>query len=122
VRSFRASLGAVLLALVVSLALHALAVGYYVSIARALRIPLTVSAAFLMVPLCMLLQAVPISFNGWGLREGLFTVYFSQLGLPRDSALAFSILGAGLSVALSLSGAVAWLARRSPTEFESPGA
>ena len=84
------------------------------SIARALRIPLPVSAAFLMVPLCTLLQAVPISFNGWGLREGLFTVYFAQVGLPRDSALAFSLVGAGLMVLLSLSGAVAWLARRRP--------
>jgi uncharacterized protein (TIRG00374 family) len=122
VHSFRASLGAVLLALVVSLALHAILVWYYVSIARALSIPLTVSAAFLMVSLCTLLQAVPISFNGWGLREGLFTVYFSQVGLPRDSALAFSMLGAGLGVMLSLSGAVAWLARRGPAELESPGA
>jgi hypothetical protein len=67
-----------------------------------------------MVPLCSLLQAVPISFNGWGLREGLFTVYFAQLGLPRESALAFSLVGAGLMVVLSLSGAVAWLARRQP--------
>jgi uncharacterized protein (TIRG00374 family) len=122
VHSFRASLGSVLLALAVSLALHAILVWYYLSIARALSIPLTVSAAFLMVSLCTLLQAVPISFNGWGLREGLFTVYFSQVGLPRDSALAFSILGAGLSVMLSLSGAVAWLTRRSPADFESPDA
>ena len=92
------------------------------SIARALRIPLPVSAAFLMVPLCTLLQAVPISFNGWGLREGLFTVYFAQVGLPRDSALAFSLVGAGLMVLLSLSGAVAWLARRDPVPAPSAGA
>jgi len=38
-------------------------------------------------------------------------VYFAQVGLPRDSALAFSLVGAGLSVMLSLSGAVAWLTR-----------
>ncbi len=64
-----------------------------------------------MVPLCTLLQAVPVSFNGWGLREGLFTVYFAQVGLPRESALAFSLVGAGLMVLLSLSGAVAWMTR-----------
>ena len=64
-----------------------------------------------MVPLCSLLQAVPISFNGWGLREGLFIVYFAQVGLPRESALAFSLVGAGLLVLLSLSGAVTWMAR-----------
>ena len=51
-----------------------------------------------MVPLCTLLQALPVSFNGWGLREGLFALYFSQIGLPRASALAFSLVGAGLMV------------------------
>jgi glycosyltransferase 2 family protein len=122
VHSYRASVGSIALALGASLAMQALAVWYYVSIARALRIPLPVSAAFLMVPLCTLLQAVPISFNGWGLREGLFTVYFAQLGLARDSALAFSILGAGLIVVLSLSGAVVWLTRRHPVPEASPGA
>jgi hypothetical protein len=54
---------------------------------------------------------VPISFNGWGLREGLFALYFSQVGLPRASALAFSLVGAGLMVLLSLSGAFVWMAR-----------
>jgi hypothetical protein len=33
------------------------------------------------------------------------------VGLPRESALAFSLLGAGLMVLLSLSGAIAWMAR-----------
>jgi len=122
VHSYRARVKTVVLALAASLALQALAVWYYISIARALRIPLPVSAAFLMVPLCTLLQAVPISFNGWGLREGLFTVYFAQVGLPRESALAFSIVGAGLMVVLSLSGAVAWLARRHPVPAPSAGA
>lgn len=122
VRSYRASVRTVGLALVASLAIQGLAVWYYVSIARALRIPLPVSVAFLAVPLCTLLQAVPISFNGWGLREGLFTVYFTQVGLPRDSALAFSLVGAGLIVVLSLSGAVAWLARSHPVPAPSAGA
>ena len=67
-----------------------------------------------MVPLCTLLQAVPVSFNGWGLREGLFALYFGQVGLPRESALAFSLTGAGLIILLSLSGAVVWMARGAP--------
>jgi hypothetical protein len=122
VHAYRARVGTVVLALAASLVLQALAVWYYVSIARALRIPLAVQAAFLMVPLCTLLQAVPISFNGWGLREGLFAVYFAQVGLPRESALAFSLVGAGLMVVLSLSGAVAWLARSQPATAAAPGA
>jgi hypothetical protein len=94
-----------------SLALQAMAVWYYYAIAHALRIPLPGEAAFLMVPLCTLVQAVPISFNGWGVRESLFILYFHQVGLPRESALAFSLVGAGLIVLLSLSGAVVWLGR-----------
>jgi hypothetical protein len=122
VHSYRARVRTVWIAFAASLAVQALAVWYYVAVARALRIPLSTSAAFLMVPLCTLLQAVPVSFNGWGLREGLFTVYFGQLGLPKESALAFSLVGAGLMVLLSLSGAVAWMGRTAAEPVEPGGA
>jgi uncharacterized protein (TIRG00374 family) len=111
VHAYRERVSTIWLAGGASLAVQALAVLYYLAIARALGIPLTASAAFLMVPLCSLLQALPVSFNGWGLREGLFALYFSQLGLPRESALAFSLVGAGLMLLLSLSGAATWMAR-----------
>jgi len=74
---------------------------------------LPLPAVFLMVPLCTLVQTIPVSFNGWGLREGVYVLYFHQLGLPRDSALAASLVSAGLTVVLSLSGAVVWLSRGS---------
>jgi uncharacterized protein (TIRG00374 family) len=113
VHAYRERVAVIWLAGLASLAVQALAVLYYLAIARALAIPLPAAAAFLMVPLCTLLQALPVSFNGWGLREGLFALYFSQLGLPRPSALAFSLVGAGLMVLLSLSGAVVWMTRGS---------
>jgi uncharacterized protein (TIRG00374 family) len=121
VHSYRAQVRTVWLAFAASLALQALVVWYFLAIARALRVPLDVSAAFLMVPLCTLLQAVPVSFNGWGLREGLFALYFSQIGLPRESALAFSLTGAGLIILLSLSGAVVWMARGTPPVADETG-
>jgi hypothetical protein len=105
-----------------SIVIQALVVLYYLAVARALEIPLSARAAFLMVPLCTLLQAVPVSFNGWGLREGLFSLYFSQVGLPRESALAFSLVGAGLMVLLSLSGALVWMVRPSHGGAESADA
>ena len=79
--------------------------------ARSEPASLPLDACFLMVPLCTLVQAIPVSFNGWGIRESLYIVYFGQVGLPRDSALAFSLVGAGLIVLLSLSGAFVWMAR-----------
>jgi hypothetical protein len=101
----------VLAAFGASVALQTLFIYYYYLVARALRIPLPLSACFLMVPLCTLVQTVPVSFNGWGIRESVFIYYFHQIGLPRDSALAFSLVGAGLMLLLSLSGAVVWTAR-----------
>jgi hypothetical protein len=80
-------------------------------VAHGLHILLTPASCFLVVPLCILAQAVPISFNGWGIRESVFVLYFGQLGVPRDSTLAFSLAGASLMVLLSLAGVVVWTSR-----------
>lgn len=111
VHVYRSQVTAVWIAFLGSVALQALVVYYYYNVARGLRIPLPLGACFLMVPLCTLVQTVPVSFNGWGIRESVFILYFSQVGLPRDSALAFSLVGAVLIVLMSLSGAVVWTAR-----------
>jgi hypothetical protein len=120
VHVYRERVAVVWLAFAASVALQALVVCYYYEVARSLRIALPLSACFLVVPLCTLVQTVPVSFNGWGIRESVFIVYFRQLGLSRDSALAFSLVGAGLIVILSLSGAVVWSSRTAPPDAGSP--
>jgi uncharacterized protein (TIRG00374 family) len=111
VHVYRREVGAVWGAFAASVALQSMIVLFYYDVAQSLRIGLPLSAAFLIVPLCSLVQTVPISFNGWGIRETVFIVYFSQLGLPRESALAFSLAGAGLIALLSLPGAIVWSSR-----------
>lgn len=111
VQVYRERVGVVWIAFAASVALQAMVVWYYYAIAQALHIPLPLNACFLMVPLCTLIQMVPVSFNGWGIRESVFTLYFTQVGLSRDSGLAFSLVGATLIVLLSLSGAVVWASR-----------
>jgi hypothetical protein len=123
VNAFRANKGAVVKAFLLSLVLQFLGVLYLYVIARALRIPLDLGTSLLMVPLCTLIQAIPVSFNGWGLREGVYVLYFRQVGLPRESALAFSIVAATLVVLLSTSGLFVWLGRRKHAhESQSPPA
>jgi uncharacterized protein (TIRG00374 family) len=111
VEVYRKRVGVVWTAFAASVALQAVVVWYYFTVAQALRIHIPLVACFVMVPLCTLIQMVPISFNGWGIRESVFILYFHQIGLSRDSALAFSLLGASLIVLLSLSGAVVWASR-----------
>jgi uncharacterized protein (TIRG00374 family) len=111
--AFRANRGAVANSFLLSLVLQFLGISYFHLVARALGIPLEFPTSLLMVPLCTLIQAIPISFNGWGLREGVYVLYFRQVGLPRESALAFSIVASALVVLLSISGLFVWLGRRS---------
>jgi len=120
VHVYRAQMAAVWLAFGASVALQALVVVYYYDVAHSLRIPLTLSAAFLIVPMCSLVQTVPVSFNGWGIRESVYILYFRQLGLAQDSALAFSLVGAGLIVLLSLSGAIVWTSRNALAPTPQP--
>ncbi len=80
VHVYREQMSTVWMALAASVGLQTLVVCYYFAVAHALRIPLAPAACFLMVPLCTLVQTVPVSFNGWGVRESLFIVYFDQVG------------------------------------------
>jgi hypothetical protein len=57
-------------------------------------------------------QMLPVSMNGFGVREATFGFYFTRLGLPLESALLVSFMGAALVMLFSLSGAATYLVRR----------
>jgi hypothetical protein len=86
-------------------------VAFYAAIARALGVPIPLAHLAVMIPLSFIVQMAPVSVNGLGVREATFSYYFAQLGLPLESALALSFLGAGLVMIFSLSGAAAYLAQ-----------
>jgi hypothetical protein len=54
---------------------------------------------------------LPISVNGFGVREATFSFYFTRLGLPIEAALVVSLVGAGLVMVFSLSGAAVYVTR-----------
>ncbi len=62
-------------------------------------------------PVSFLVQMLPVSLNGFGLREATFSFYFARLGLPIEAALVISLLGAGLVMLFSLSGAAVYVVR-----------
>ncbi len=93
---------------------------FYLAIVYSMGIPVALWHLAVIVPLSFVVQMLPISVNGFGVREATFTVYFHQIGLPRESALVVSFMGAALMLLFSLSGAVAYVARgasrRGPVE------
>jgi len=90
---------------------QAILVLFYVAIARSMNIPIGFAELAVIVPVSFIVQMVPLSVNGFGIREATFGFYFTRLGLPLESALLVSFVGAALIMLFSLSGGVAYLSR-----------
>ncbi|CAN5713027.1 lysylphosphatidylglycerol synthase transmembrane domain-containing protein [soil metagenome] len=87
-------------------------VGFYLSIARSMNIPIGFAALAVVVPVTFIVQMLPVSMNGFGVREATFGFYFTRLGLPLEAALLVSFMGAALIMLFSLSGGVVYLVRK----------
>jgi uncharacterized protein (TIRG00374 family) len=63
----------------------------------------------MIVPPVMLIQLLPISLAGWGVREAVLVVALAPLGVPAEAALATSVLLGLCLIASSLPGGLIWL-------------
>lgn len=91
---------------------QALVVTFYVTVVHALNIPVTASDLAVIVPLSIIVQMLPLSVNGFGVREATFSFYFARVGLPIESAVLLSLVAAGITMLHSLSGAAVYVTRR----------
>ena len=85
---------------------------FYLAVARALGIPISAWHMAVIVPVSFVVQMVPVSVNGFGVREATFSVYFARIGLPIESAMALSLGATGLIMLFSLSGAAVYVTGR----------
>ncbi len=79
------------------------------ALARGLGLALGPVEALAVVPATILITFIPLSFAGWGVREGASVIMLGFLGIGADHAVAVSVLfGLGLLVA-GLPGCLLWL-------------
>jgi uncharacterized membrane protein YbhN (UPF0104 family) len=109
---FREAPGALLFCFLGAVAVQAVLVGFYVAIARSMSIPIGFRELAVIVPISFIVQMLPVSVNGFGVREATFGFYFARLGLPLESALLVSFMGAALIMLFSVSGGVTYLIRK----------
>jgi uncharacterized membrane protein YbhN (UPF0104 family) len=86
-------------------------IAYYVAVVRALHIDVRVVDLAVIVPISFVVQMIPVSVNGFGVREATFSLYFARLGVPIESAVLMSLVAAALVIAFSLTGAAVYVAR-----------
>jgi len=87
-----------------SIVIHFLTILTMYYVARALSIDINITILTIVVPVAILMMALPISFAGWGVREGVLVYGLSFYNIPLDSALAVSILFGLMGLVLSIPG------------------
>jgi uncharacterized membrane protein YbhN (UPF0104 family) len=106
------------LVLVASLWVHVTAATAVFALFRGVAAPVTFLDCLLVVPMVILLAAVPVSVGGWGVRELSMAGAFAMLGIEPGAAVAASISFGVAQLAVSLPGSFLWWferrARRSP--------
>ena len=79
---------------------------------QALGLSVGIVACLLIVPLSNLVQVLPISIAGWGVREGFLVAAFGMFGVAAEKAFALSVIFGLLTIVISLPGGVIWIVRR----------
>lgn len=81
-----------------------------------MSVPLLVYVTF--VPVIYVLEALPVSLNGLGVREGAIVYLFGHVGVPAAAALSLGILVLGVRLLTSVIGGIVFVCRRSvPSAF-----
>ena len=63
-------------------------------------------------PVIELASLIPITINGWGLREGLMVWFLNQAGVLPSFSMGLAVVNRLLALAMGALGGAIWLARR----------
>ena len=86
----------------------------------AFDIPLTIGQGTAILPVVMLLTSLPISFAGWGLREGAIIVALGVYDVPQETALAMSLVYGALHLISAVPGLLLWIIERHRLKSSPP--
>jgi uncharacterized membrane protein YbhN (UPF0104 family) len=79
------------------------------ALGRGLGIQAGLADYLALIPPVILVMTLPISINGWGVRETAMVTALGFAGVPASSAFALSFLYGVLDIAASLPGGAIWL-------------
>ena len=84
----------------------------YAAVCRALHLAVPLAYLVLIVPIIITISQIPVSLNGWGIREGATVLFLGRIGVATEQALSLSLVCAFIPVFSALLGAALFLARR----------
>ncbi len=90
-------------------------------LALGMSMPVTFSQCLIIVPLALLVTAIPVSLGGWGLREGAFIVAFATVGLAPEQSFVLSVLFGLITLLWSMLGGIVWMFHQIPVADQHAG-
>ena len=78
-------------------------------VADSLGVDLSFASWIVIIPPVSLIQLIPVSLAGWGVRETGFVVVLAGFGIPAETALAASLLIGLCTIVIGLPGGFLWL-------------
>lgn len=103
------SIGAIARSTLISLPFTLTLIGTQYAMALGLGVDAPVRYFALFIPMVALIQLLPISFNGLGVREGAFQVLFGSVGVGEAQAVAMSLMYYIVRVVTGLLGGLVYL-------------
>jgi hypothetical protein len=104
--------GILRMTLLLAVLLQANVILHFWCVAQALDLGVEPAAFLIIVPVATVILLLPVSVNGIGAREAVFTFLLGRHGVPLTQALAFSWIAYGTVLAQGLLGGLVYALRR----------
>lgn len=98
--------GLILKILGLSFLFQGIAVFFVYILSLSLSLKMAIIYFYIFIPLISIIEALPISIYGLGVRDAAYVFFFSQVGLSSTQALSISLLYVAVTVVYSLIGGI----------------
>jgi len=85
---------------------------YYFLIGRALHLDIQFIDYFIFIPIVLVIQIIPVTINGLGLREGSYIEIFKYYRILPQAAVSFSLVDVAFNLVLGLIGGTIYVSRK----------
>jgi hypothetical protein len=113
---------ALIVVMIYSLAIQFSAIVSMWVAAQGLDIDAPFSVFLVFIPVINLSTTLPLTINGIGVRESVYTLLFSQLGIPIEKAFALSLLNFLVLAMTSVPGGIVYSLYKKEESFQLPDA
>jgi glycosyltransferase 2 family protein len=92
--------------------LQANVVIYFIFIGKGFGLDIRILDYFIFVPIVLLVQIIPVTINGFGLREGSTVEIFKYYAIGPEIAIAFSLIDVGFRMIIGVVGGIVYVLRK----------